>query len=214
MLSGTVIASKSSPPESETDTLTKPRSSLTCVSSFSPVQPSSIEDLRTWLAQAFPVSRSPLQESKLEPTTSGTCGQQLRTLFASYTLNPFCLKTSPDLFPATTLKPSSVTWPSWGMWDAGGVYQQPQPAQITNAIGSGLLPTLAASDNRDRGHVGMACVQRRYHIGKQVGWSMLFKGKPCPMCAENTMGFPLGWTDLQPLGIARFQAWLQAHGAI
>jgi len=214
MWNGMSIASKSSPPESETDTCQPPRSSLTCVSSFSPVQPRSIEDLRTWLAQAFPASHFPSQESKPEPTTNGTCGQQQPTLFASYSLDPFCLRTCQDLFLPATLDASSVIWPTWGMWDGGVVYQQLPPEQITNAIGSGLLPTLAASDNRDRGHVGMACVQRRYHIGKQVGWSMLFKGKPCPMCAENTMGFPLGWTDLQPLGIARFQAWQQAHGTI
>ena len=146
MSNGTSIASKSSPHESETDTCQPPRSSLTCVSSFSPVQPSSIEDLRTWLAQVSPVSRSPLRGSKQEPMTSGTCGQQQPTLFASYSLNPFCLKTCQDLFQPDTLEPSLVTWPRWGMWGDGELLAQETAMPRTSATDCGLWLTPCATD--------------------------------------------------------------------
>ena len=243
------IANKSLPHESETDSCQPPRSSLTCVSSFSPVQPSSIEDLRTWLAQAFPASPSPLQESKPEPTTSGTCGQQQRTLFASYSLNPFCLRTCQDLFHPVTLDESSVIWPTWGMWEGGELSAQPTAAHHISAPASGSWatpasqwlnvprgtlmeraasgralplssqvalkswPTPTASDHRDRGGPSTPAVQRREQIGKSIELSMRVDGALNPDWVEWLMGWPIGWTDLKPLEMVRFQAWLDAHGS-
>ena len=36
-------------------------------------------------------------------------------------------------------------------------------------------------------------------------------GRPHPTNQEWMMGWPLGWTDIQPLGTDRFQSWLSAH---
>lgn len=36
-------------------------------------------------------------------------------------------------------------------------------------------------------------------------------GRPDPINQEWMMGWPLGWTDIQPLGTDRFQSWLSAH---
>lgn len=33
-----------------------------------------------------------------------------------------------------------------------------------------------------------------------------------PTWCEWFMGFPLGWTELKPLGTHRFAEWLQQHG--
>lgn len=38
-------------------------------------------------------------------------------------------------------------------------------------------------------------------------------GKPSPTNHEWLMGWPIGWTGLKPLETARFQSWLQQHGA-
>lgn len=38
-------------------------------------------------------------------------------------------------------------------------------------------------------------------------------GQLNPMWVEWLMGWPIGWTDLKPLETARFQQWLQQHGA-
>jgi hypothetical protein len=37
-------------------------------------------------------------------------------------------------------------------------------------------------------------------------------GQLNPMWVEWLMGWPLGWTDLKPLEMDRFQQWLEQHG--
>ena len=151
--SGTTTASACLPHGSQTDLSPPPRSLATCVSSYSPVPLSNTEDLRTWLQRAFPASRSPSLESKKEPTTNATCGQQHGTLFAWFDRLASCWKTSQDSFLADTQQSSSVTWPRWGMWDGGAAYQQPIPARITNASDGGLWPTPRANDAEKRGEI-------------------------------------------------------------
>jgi hypothetical protein len=148
MWSGMNTASVSLPHESETDSCQRPRSSLTCVSSHSPVPLTSTEDLRTWLRQVSPASRSASQESSKLPTTAGICGPLQRTLFAAYSLDPYSLRTCPDLFPAAISEPSSVTWPRWGMWGGGEYWALSTPERPTNATGSGSWPTPVADGDR------------------------------------------------------------------
>lgn len=38
-------------------------------------------------------------------------------------------------------------------------------------------------------------------------------GRPSPTNQEWLMGWPIGWTATQPLGMDRFQSWLQQHSA-
>ena len=63
-----------------------------------------------------------------------------------------------------------------------------------------LWPTPQASDNRDRGHVGMPAIQRRLSKGKQFRLSMVVSetsGQLNPTWVEWLMGYPKGWTDLK-----------------
>jgi DNA (cytosine-5)-methyltransferase 1 len=76
-------------------------------------------------------------------------------------------------------------------------------------------PTPYASDNRDRGHIGMPSIQRRVSKGKQIMLSMSVSdtsGALNPLWVEWLMGWPLGWTDLKPLEMDKFQQWLVSHG--
>jgi hypothetical protein len=43
-------------------------------------------------------------------------------------------------------------------------------------------------------------------MGKAIG------GTLNPAFSEWLMGWPLGWTDLKPLGTGKFQQWQQQHG--
>jgi hypothetical protein len=99
----------------------------------------------------------------------------------------------------TGLSESCVDLPAWGLMRDGVLSAQPQPVQAMYEKGAGYLPTPMASDNRDRGDTTNPSIQRRMHIGKQIGLSMLFKGMPCPSCVEAMMGWPVGWTDSRPL---------------
>jgi hypothetical protein len=35
---------------------------------------------------------------------------------------------------------------------------------------------------------------------------------PDPSCGEVVMGWPMGWTELRPLEMDKFQEWLRQHG--
>jgi len=64
------------------------------------------------------------------------------------------------------------------------------------------FPTPQASDNRDRGNMSNPSIQRRLAIGKQIMLSQSVdqtSGQLNPTWVEWLMGWPLGWTDLNPL---------------
>jgi hypothetical protein len=78
-----------------------------------------------------------------------------------------------------------------------------------------LWATPQASDNRDRGNLGMPSIQRRQKIGKQISLGQSVSatsGALNPPWVEWLMGWPIGWTDLKPLETDKFQAWLRSHG--
>lgn len=240
MSSSTAIASKSLPPESVTDTCGPPPFSATCVSSFSPVQPRNIEELRTWLVRAFPASHSPLPESRKPKTTNATCGPPRGTLFASYSLHPYCLKTCQDLFPAATLEPSLVTWPRWGTWGGGEFWAQETPERRTSGTGFGSWPTprknsaMAAAITPEAAWDEKRFPNLETIVGRRL-WATPTKhnAKECaapsefnrntptlaaqaqgggariqpivlnPVWTEWLQGWPMGWTDLEPLEMDR-----------
>ena len=77
------------------------------------------------------------------------------------------------------------------------------------------FPTPQASDNRDRGNMSNPSIQRRAAIGKQIMLSQSVhptSGKLNPTWVEWLMGWPLEWTDLNPLEMDRFHCVQQQHG--
>jgi hypothetical protein len=77
-------------------------------------------------------------------------------------------------------------------------------------------PTPQASDNRDRGNMQDESIKRRIAIEKQIGLSAFVKeqagpGSLSPDWTEWLMGWPIGWTDLKPLEMDKFQLWRQQH---
>lgn len=62
-------------------------------------------------------------------------------------------------------------------------------------------PTVCGNYNRNRGNIGMPAIQRRQAKGKQLMLSMVVSetsGALNPAWVEWLMGFPTGWTDLEP----------------
>jgi len=79
-----------------------------------------------------------------------------------------------------------------------------------------MWPTPQASDNRDRGNLGMPAILRRQEKGKQIGLGQSVSdtsGALNPAWVEWLMGWPIGWTDSKLSATARFQAWRHSHGA-
>jgi hypothetical protein len=152
MLSLTNTASASLHSESQTDTLTAHPSSLMCVSSFSPVQPSSIEELRMWLVEAFPASHSQSPDQSEAKMTAEICGPQQPTLFASSDLPVFSWKMCRDYLASTTVKAYSLTLPRWGMWDGTALYPLPMLVRDTAENGSGLLENWPTPRSQEAKH--------------------------------------------------------------
>jgi len=91
-----------------------------------------------------------------------------------------------------------------------------RPTHLHALAATRSWPTPQASDNRDRGNLGSGAIQRRKEKGKQIALSQsvsVTSGALNPLWVEWLMGWPLGWTDLKPLEMARFQSWQQQHSA-
>jgi len=103
------------------------------------------------------------------------------------------------------------TQPNWTPKRKSG-----QPAQYTiNQAVRDRFPTPQASDNRDRGNMSNAVVQRRLAIGKQILLSQSVHptfGQLNPTWVEWLMGWPLEWTDLKPLEMDKFHSVQQQPG--
>ena len=76
--------------------------------------------------------------------------------------------------------------------------------------GKKLFPTPTTPQSRDyKGAPGKGCQERGGHqssLPAEVG------GKLNPPWVEWLMGWPIGWTDCEPLATDRFQQWLDSHG--
>lgn len=149
--SATTTVNESSPHESLTDSFLPPPSLATCVSSYGPVQPQSIAELRTWLAQAFPVSHSASQASGAELMTKEICGPLLGMSFAMFDPTTSNWKTCQVSLLPDTQASSSVIWPRWAMWDERVAYELPTPELCIDATAGGLWPTPRANDPEKRG---------------------------------------------------------------
>ncbi len=285
MSNGISIANELLQPESETDTCRSRQFSETFVSSCSPVQPKNTEDLRTWLRQAFPASRSALPGAEPEPTIAATCGRQLSNASAWYDRGTHCWKTYQALLLADILEQSWATWPKAGMTQAGVFYRQPSWERRISEIGCGLLPSPKAIDRYGietspqnhakygsgmtltqaarrsmwptptvfdstgaqrspeaaaRAQAGRAIPGRNGGAPKNLREEVLKVPSPAardwrsgsgrqenghspqlpetvggmlnPDWVEWLMGWPIGWTDLKPLGMDRFRLWFEQFG--
>lgn len=152
----------------------------------------------------------PVREVGLMESDPGF-GSKWSGLLAKYARDSSSLKTA-QISLITGLHESYLHLPRWGSMRNGELSALPIPEHPTCGKDAGLLPTPMASDNRDRGNTNNPSIKRRMSIGKQIGLSMLFERATCPSCAEAMMGWPVGWTDSQPLETARFQQWRLQHG--
>lgn len=140
------------------------------------------------------------------------CGVRCKELYVMLDLVTFSWKTAHCLLEED-LHWSSVILPRWGMMLNGVCWEVTPPEGVTTGNGFGSwLPTPNASDHRDRGDFSMESVKRREMIGKQIGLSTYFKGRPCPTCVERIMGWPTQWTGLKPLEMAKIREWRNLHG--
>ena len=107
----------------------------------------------------------------------------------------------------------SVTLPRWGMTRNGLAYQHPTAERPISATESGLLPTPMATDWKG-GTTSIRKDTGKQRLDQFRDWIKCVHGLmyPIPEHSEAMMGWPIGWTDLRPLGTDKFREWLQQHG--
>jgi hypothetical protein len=90
------------------------------------------------------------------------------------------------------------------------------PALPTSATESGFWPTPQAHD-ATKGYAKRVGRYGTKHGGRNLNDSAVSQaGVECgqlnPMWVEWLMGWPIGWTELNPLEMGKFQEWQQQHG--
>lgn len=147
--------------------------------------------------------------------TNGTFGPRQFVCFAKFDRASQSWKMYPSFFTTTISAKSSVTWKQQGLMLNGELYQRPALERYTFANDFGFVPTPTAN----RGGWNWGGQKRagpvRYGLATLAHKGLLPNhpmGSLHPAYVEQLMGWPIGWTALEPLATDKFQQWLDAHG--
>lgn len=105
------------------------------------------------------------------------------------------------------LEESLGIWIRWGMMRHGECFRLAMLEHDMSVRGCGLLPMIGTplKTQRSRSEDFMSRARNPFELCPK-GYL------PSPKWVERLMGWPDGWTDLQPLGMDKFQVWLDSHG--
>jgi hypothetical protein len=155
------------------------------------------EELLTLYLAAFPVK--PIPKRRLEKIQQMTYGQRCGESWQMSLPGTFLPKTSanlllikrPMILNRWVTKPNAFPFPrrTWVV--------------ITFGKGFGYLATPTATANQ-------SAPSMMKHPGCR-NFVTVF-GNMNPTAYEWLMGWPVGWTDLKPLGMVKFQQWQNSHG--
>tara|TARA_R100000700_G_scaffold3545_2_gene6609 strand:+ start:653 stop:1528 length:876 start_codon:yes stop_codon:yes gene_type:complete len=161
------------------------------------------------LAVSMPRTAAPasgLLPRKMAPSTNSKMWATPRTsdIASGRTLNEKGQRTSKssNLTFGANLADQVKMWPTPQSRDwkgPSGRSLKGQESDLPNEVK--MWPTPTATDNRDRGHLGLPSTKRRAAKGKQLSLSMVVSetsGSLNPTWVEWLMGFPAGWTNLTP----------------
>lgn len=127
--------------------------------------------------------------------------------FAKYNPHTYTWKTAQcSLFGGLTS--FLGTWPRWGMMQDGECFPLPMLEHDTSVKGYGAWPTPTKWEEK---YVNSKSPGDHYH---GIGWILWnqYNLQPRPEIYQEMMGWPIGWTNLKPLEMDKFQQWLNSHG--
>ena len=108
-------------------------------------------------------------------------------------------------------------WPRWGSMRSGACWARTPSAHPISASACGYLaPTPLAHEAVQLQMKPTTFMNTRYGTVKNglTRWMYARHGRVVtPHFTEWMMGWPLGWTSLGSLAMARFRPWLRSHGA-
>ncbi len=164
----------------------------------------------TWFQGDFPVRtyRQPVDPDEVvSPVRGLDCGPNSQGSSAKYNRDMHSSKTA-RLSGQTGCKPSSVTLPRWGTMRRGACFRLRMLEHDTSVKECGSLPTIGTPIKTQRRRSDLFA-----RNSPKNPLEMCPKGfLPHPQWVEKLMGWPVGWTDLQPLETDKFQQWQSSHG--
>lgn len=179
--------------------------------------------LLTWYLAGFPARKSALLARVRGSVVNGQgSGWNLPASFVKYDPTTCGWRTRQlSLFGG--LEKFSETWPRWGSMRGGECSPLPTLEHDTSESGFGYWPTPCATDDQHFCHVTM----RRKEAGEdrpsgaKIGSCLKWERRALPYVVNRKIHpilhdwlllWPYRWTDLEPLGMDRFQRWLDLHG--
>lgn len=193
------------------------------------------EDTLTSYQEDFPVRTSAvLVRAKDLPAAVRVFGSKCCELLAKYNLHMSSRKTRRICVPVD-LAPSSRDLPAWGMTSDGGCWELGTSVRPTAETVCGSLPSPRHSD-ADKGGRGDLLQAYRGNCNKHFKAhfptltttgnenSPLMQKWPAHRSLQQItngawisfrewmMGWPIGWTALEPLAMDKFHKWLRLHG--
>ena len=159
------------------------------------------------------VSLGVLPANDKDKTTAETCGQTQCASFGRWDRKSHSWKTYPAFFSQTISVAFLGSWPRAGMTRDGTAFRLPSLVPISLGIACGSRPRVPrplACDHKGSSRLRM---ERLQNLNLRDWWNVNYRFVYPPVrVSEYLMGFPIGWTDLKPLGMDRFQEWLSSHG--
>ncbi len=200
------------------------------------------EDVLMWFQGDSPVrTYQPPAKVKELRDPDLDCGPRWRGSLAKYNPHSYSWRTAQhSLFGGLT--GFSRTWPRWGMMRRGECWALSMPVPHTGEKESGLWPTPNVSGAGNppvnltkKGNHYVRRSGKKAHLALDQAVKMwptptasrggqepegktgrklttVIGGELNPNWVEWLMGWPIGWTDLQPLERGKFQQWLDSHG--
>ena len=174
-------------------------------------------ELLTWFLAGFPARTSALPEPEPESTErEADSGARWPGSLAKYDRDTCSWKTAQRSLLGDS-EPSLVTWPRSGLMLDGQCWELPRLTLTTTEKESGYWPTPTAtaykgwSQNHNRAdsddRLDYTVEREAFQPGQQTPPMRL-----SPDWTEWLMGWPIGHTDLKPLGMDRFREYVQQHG--
>lgn len=142
------------------------------------------------------------------------CGNKCFEWFAKYNRQRYLWKT-PQCSLFEDSEPSLETWPKRGtMRDGMCFHVEKRAAFICENVSSFTVPTIGK--NEFKGSSAKRFIgSPDFHGAKMSEGLRTCATDPQylhPCFAEAVMGWPHGWTELQPLAMDKFREWLRLHG--
>ena len=196
------------------------------------------EVVLTWFREGSHARTSvaPAKEPELTENEADS-GRKCSGWFAKWERDSSSWKT-PQCSLLAGLDVFSATWPRWGTMRNGVCLEREMLEHRTTENESGFWPTPTANDAKKGGNFnitnlrnGLSGAVRKWPTPTARDWkapgdpsrreqrmaeraqplSEVIGGKLNPTWVEWLMGWPIGWTDLNPLEMDKFHRWQQQH---